>query len=200
MRGDLAAGDAERVGGGVRAAARRRLGAGRRAAKSARRRTAEPLASERRARRRHARRELGCARGSADAGPDRSPAGAAARLPVAQRRRRRALRAAVAGLVERVAQAADDQPADQRRIAEADLGLGRVDVDVDLLAGKVDEQSDDRVAVAGEQILIGGADRADQQPVLHRPAVDEQILMVGDAAVEGRQAGDAAEPRRPSRS
>ena len=71
-----------------------------------------------------------------------------------------------------------------------------MDVDVDLLAGKVDEQGDDRVAVAGEQVLIGGADRADQQPVLHRPAVDEQILVVGDAAVEGRQAGDSAEARR----
>ena len=55
------------------------------------------------------------------------------------------------------------------------------------------------MAVAGEQVLIGGADRADQQPVLHRAAVDEQILMVGDAAVEGRQAGDAAEPRRAAR-
>jgi hypothetical protein len=32
-----------------------------------------------------------------------------------------------------------------------------------------------------------------EQPVLHRPAVDEQILMVGDAAIEGRQAGDAAQ-------
>ena len=100
----------------------------------------------------------------------------------------------MAGLVERVAEAADDQPANRAGIAEADLGLGRVDVDVDLVAREVEEQGEHRVAVAGEQVLIGGAHRADQQPVLHRPAVDEQILMVGDAAVEGRQAGDAAEP------
>jgi hypothetical protein len=33
-----------------------------------------------------------------------------------------------------------------------------VDVDVHLLAGKVDEQGDDRVPVAGEQVLIGGPD------------------------------------------
>ena len=61
--------------------------------------------------------------------------------------------------------------------------------------GNFEEQGRDRVAVAREQVLIGGADRADQQPVLHRPAVDEQILLVGDAAVEGRQADDAAQPR-----
>ena len=48
----------------------------------------------------------------------------------------------------------------------------------------------------GKQILIGGAHRADQQPVLHRAAVDEQILVIGDAAVEGRQTRDPAEPRR----
>ena len=61
-------------------------------------------------------------------------------------------------------------------------------------AGTLDEKRQDRVAVAREQILIGAAHRADQQPVLHRAAVDEEILMIGDAAVEGRQAGDAAEP------
>ena len=93
-------------------------------------------------------------------------------------------------------QAADDQAPDPGRVAEPDLGLGGVDVDVDLVAGEVDEQGDDRMAVAGEQILIGGPDGADQQPVLHRPAVDEQILMVGDPAVEGRKAGDSAEPGR----
>ena len=96
--------------------------------------------------------------------------------------------------VQRMPQAADDQPPDPAGVAEADFGLGGVDVDVDLLAGKIDEQGEDRVAVAGEQVLIGGADGADQQAVLHRAAVDEQILMIGDAAVEGRKAGDAAEP------
>ena len=99
----------------------------------------------------------------------------------------------MAGLVERGAQAADDQPAHRRRIAEADLGLGRVDVDVDLVERHLEEQGRDRVAVAREQVAIGGAQRADQQPVLHRPRVDEQILLVGHAAVEGRQADDAGQ-------
>ena len=40
-----------------------------------------------------------------------------------------------------------------------------------------------RVAVAGEEILIGAAHRAEQQPVTHRPAIDEQILRAGGAAV-----------------
>ncbi len=49
------------------------------------------------------------------------------------------------------------------------------------------------MAVARHHLRIGAADRADQQPVAHRPAVDEQILMVRHAPVEGRQAGDAAQ-------
>ena len=47
--------------------------------------------------------------------------------------RSRACDAALAGRVERMAQAADDEAADTAGIAEADLGLGGVDVDVDLI-------------------------------------------------------------------
>ncbi len=75
----------------------------------------------------------------------------------------------MACLVERAPQAADDQAADSRGIAKAHLGLGRVDVDVDLVERDLEEQSSDRMAVAGDQVAIGGAQRADQQPVLHRP-------------------------------
>ena len=53
----------------------------------------------------------------------------------------------------------------------------------------------DRVAVAGDEVAIGGAQGADQQPVLHRPRIDEQKLLVGDAAVEGRQADHAGQPQ-----
>jgi hypothetical protein len=48
--------------------------------------------------------------------------------------------------------------------------------------------------VAREHLGIGAAYRAREQPVFHRSAVDEQILVVGDAAVEGRQAGYPAQP------
>ena len=81
-------------------------------------------------------------------------------------------------------------------IAEADLGLGRMDVDVDFLGRELEEQRQHRVAVAREHSGIGAAHRADEQPVLHRAAVDEQVLVVGDAAVEGRQAGDPGQPHR----
>ena len=45
-----------------------------------------------------------------------------------------------------------------------------MDVDVDLRRRNLDEQGGDRVAVAGQQVPIGGPERADQQPVLHRAA------------------------------
>ena len=88
-------------------------------------------------------------------------------------------------------------------VAEAHFGLGRMDVDVDFLGRELEEQRQHRVAVAREHLGISAAHRADQQPVLHRAAVDEQVLVVGDAAVEGRQAGDrrsAASSPRCSRS
>jgi hypothetical protein len=68
-----------------------------------------------------------------------------------------------------------------------------MNVDVDLAGREGQEQCNDGVTIAGEHILIGGTQAADQQPVLHRAAVDEQILVIGNAAVEGRQACDAAE-------
>jgi hypothetical protein len=95
--------------------------------------------------------------------------------------------------VERTAQPADDHSADQLRIAKAHFGLRGMDVHIDFARRDVEEQGNDRMAVAREQVGIGAAKRADEQPVLHRPAVDEQILMVGDAAIVGRQADHAAQ-------
>ena len=96
-------------------------------------------------------------------------------------------------LVERAAEAADDHAADQLRIAKPHLGLRRVDVHIDLAARHVEEQRDDRMTVAREQVGIGTAQRPDEQPVLNRAPVDEQILMVRDAAIVGRQADHAAD-------
>ncbi len=67
----------------------------------------------------------------------------------------------MAGAGQRVAQRADDQAAHQARIAEAHLGLGRMDVDVDLVGGAGDEQRHHRMAVAREKVLVGAAHRAD---------------------------------------
>src|SRR3546814_13324804 len=78
-------------------------------------------------------------------------------------------------VVERAAQPADDHPAHELRVAKAHLGLGRVDVHIDLARRQVKEQRDDRVAIAGEQVGIGAAQGPDEQPVLYRSPVDEQI-------------------------
>src|SRR3546814_4160901 len=74
--------------------------------------------------------------------------------------------------VQRRAQPADDHAPDEPRIAEPHLGLGRVDVDVDEIGGNIQKQRGDGMPVAREHILIGGAECADEQPVLHRTPVD----------------------------
>jgi hypothetical protein len=57
--------------------------------------------------------------------------------------------------IECASEAADDQAADSARVAKADLGLGGVHVDVHFIARKLNEEGDDRVTVAGEEVLIG---------------------------------------------
>ena len=96
------------------------------------------------------------------------------------------------GRVERRPQATDDQPAHHIGVTEANFGLGGMDVHVDLIARHLKEQRDDGVPVARQHFGIGATHRTDQQPVLHRTAVDEQILVIGNAPVESRQPCDAA--------
>ena len=108
--------------------------------------------------------------------------------PVDGRRKLLPRRAPMPRLLQRGPQSPDNQPAHPRWIAKPDLGLGRVDIDVDLVPRNLDEQRRHRMPVAREQVAIGAAQRPDQQPVFHRAAVDEQILLVGHAAIEGRQA------------
>ena len=52
----------------------------------------------------------------------------------------------------------------------------------------------DRIAVARQHVGIGAADRAGDQLVAHRPAVDIGILLQRVGAVEGRQRDVAGEP------
>jgi hypothetical protein len=94
--------------------------------------------------------------------------------------------AALAFGVERCAEPADDQPPHGLRIAEPDFGLGRVNVDVDLVSRDLDEQRRNRVAVACEQVAIGRTKSADEETIFHRARIDEQILLIGEPAVEGR--------------
>src|SRR3954454_16382935 len=71
-----------------------------------------------------------------------------ARRPHDRRRGLLAGRAALAFLIERATQAADDEAAHRGRIAETNLGLGRMDIDVDLVEWNIEEQRRDRVPVA----------------------------------------------------
>ncbi len=98
------------------------------------------------------------------------------------------------GAGQDVPQAADDQSTDEGRIAEADLRLGRVDVDVHQGRIEIKVEGGGRVAVAGQEVGVGGPQRALQQAVAHRPAVDEQVLVRRVAPVVGGQAGEAGQP------
>ena len=109
----------------------------------------------------------------------------------AERARRQPRGAARSGRRNRLAEGSDDQRADQHRIAEAHLGLGRMDIDVDHLRRAADEQSGGGMAPAHHQVGIGAADRARHQPVAHRAAVDEQIELRGLRPMIGGQAGKA---------
>ena len=96
------------------------------------------------------------------------------------------MRAALPGGLKRMAQPRDDKPAHKRRIAKPHFGFGRVDVDVEFLGRKFEEQRQHRVAIARQHIGIGPAHRPDQQPVLDRAPVDKQVLVIGHPAVERR--------------
>ena len=81
------------------------------------------------------------------------------------------------GGAERWRNAPTMRPRTRAGVAKAHLGLGGMDVDVDLFGRPVEKQRDDRMAVARQHILIGAAHRADQQLVAHRPAIDDEILV-----------------------
>ena len=63
-----------------------------------------------------------------------------------------------------------------------------MDIDVHRFGRDIEKQRQHRMPIARQHIGIGPAHRAGQQPVLHRASVDEQILMIGHAPVEGGQA------------
>ena len=69
-----------------------------------------------------------------------------------------------------------------------------MDVHVHRLGRAGDEERRGRVAVAGEHVGIGGAQRPEQQLVADRAVVDEEVLGDRRAAREGRERREAAEP------
>lgn len=104
-------------------------------------------------------------------------------------RRGRAMERAVQTLL----QGADEKATDEPHVAKADLGLGRMDIDVDLVGITAQKERERGVAALRQIIHIGRADRAEQQLVADRPAIDEKILRRGIGAVPGRQPGKSIE-------
>ncbi len=103
-------------------------------------------------------------------------------------------RAADPGAGQGVAQRPHHQAAHQARVAEAHLRLGRVDVHIDLGGVELEVEGRGRVAVAGEDVGVGGPQRPLQQPVANGPPVDEQMLVGAVAPGIGGQAGVARQP------
>ena len=97
-------------------------------------------------------------------------------------------------LGQRMAQGGNDQPTRQRRFAEPHFALRRMHVDIDPFRRAGQKQHRRRVAVAAEKIPIGGFQRPDQQPVLHRAAIDKQILRHRRSARIARQRRIAGQP------
>ena len=94
---------------------------------------------------------------------------------------------------QRLADRGHDQAAHQGGVAEPHLGLGRMHIHVDLFRRQIDEQSHHRMAVTRQEVLIGAADGADDEPVFHRAAVHEQELLGRGGPVQGRQSGEAGQ-------
>jgi hypothetical protein len=127
------------------------------------------------------------------AGRTRMRRGRAARAERGHHARRARRRGTHAGLGQRLADRADDQAAHQPRITEAHVGLGGMDVDVDQPRIERQEQRRDRVAVARQDVGIGGADRRGDLAVAHGPAVDIGELHQRVGAGEGGDRHLAAE-------
>src|SRR5690606_9459260 len=72
---------------------------------------------------------------------------------------------------------ADDQPTHQSGVAEADIGLGRVHIDVDQSRVDVDEKCRYGVAVARQHVGIRTANCAREHLVTYRPAIDVKVLV-----------------------
>ena len=89
----------------------------------------------------------------------------------------------MAAAFERAPNRTDDQAANALGVAKADLGLGRVNIDIDHVGRRLDEQGDDRMTVMRQHIQISAAQRAAELAVLHRAAIDEEILLARRRAV-----------------
>ena len=81
-------------------------------------------------------------------------------------------------------------------LAEADLGLGGMDVDVDLLRGHLEEEQDDGEAGGRDDVAVGLGEGVQDEPVADEAVIDEDVDGVAVEALQlglGDEAGDAEE-------
>ena len=98
------------------------------------------------------------------------------------------------GLHQRGADGVADEVVNEAGLAEADLGLGGVDVDVDLLRRHLEEEQDDRERGGRDDVAIGLGERVQDEPVADQAAVDEDVDGVAIELLQlglGDEAGDA---------
>ena len=102
------------------------------------------------------------------------------------------------GVHERGANGVADEVVDEAALAEANLCLGGVDVDVDLLRGHLEEEQDDREGCWRDDVAIGFGEGVEDETVADEAAVDEDVdgvavellqLGLGDEAAEANEAG-----------
>ena len=82
----------------------------------------------------------------------------------------------------------------ERLIAEPDLGLRRVHVDVERVGRHLDEQVHLRAALLDRRLAVGVDDRVRDRPVLHDAPVDEDVLRPARRPLLGQRGDVAGEP------
>ena len=79
-------------------------------------------------------------------------------------------------------------------LAEADLGLGGVDVDVDLFGREVEEEQDDGEGGGRDDVAVGLGEGVEDEAIADEAVVDEDVDGVAVELLElgfGDEAGDA---------
>ena len=97
----------------------------------------------------------------------------------------------MAGGAERVPERADQERTHGVGVAEPELGLGRMDVHVNLLGRDAEEQGHHGIASLRQEIAIGGAHRAGEQLVAHRAPVHREVELGAIRPVQRGEPGEA---------
>ena len=95
---------------------------------------------------------------------------------------------------ELVADAVANQIVDQAGLAKTHLGLGRMDVDVDLLRRHLQKEQDDGKGRRRQNIAIGFAHGMHEQAVADEAPIDEGVDRVAVELLQLRLGGEAADP------